>query len=196
MTLNVRRLCSFALLAAWAGTASAHPGHETATGFIAGVVHPFGGLDHLLAMLAVGLWSAAALPAAQRWWAPAAFVSAMLGGAGLAAAGLSVGSLEPAVAASVVLLGLMLAGPARTGAIAGAALIAAAGLAHGVAHGGEAPATAMFAAYAAGFTLSTLALHAAGLLAGARLRNLGAGAWRMLSAAVSIAGALLLAARI
>jgi urease accessory protein len=68
-------------------------------------------------------------------------------------------------------------------------------LAHGVAHGGEAPVTAIFAAYAAGFTLSTLALHAAGLLAGARLRSLGAGVWRMLSAAVSVAGALMLAAR-
>jgi len=196
MTSIVRRLCAFALLAACAGTASAHPGHESAAGFVAGLAHPFGGLDHLLAMMAVGLWSAAALPSGRGWLGPASFVSAMLAGAGLAAAGLSVSFVEPGVAASVVLLGLMLAGPVRAGSAAGAVLVAATGLAHGLAHGGEAPAAGLFAAYAAGFTASTLALHGVGLATGTWIQTVRADIWRLLSAIVTMAGAALLAARI
>ncbi|MDE2604355.1 MAG: HupE/UreJ family protein [Burkholderiales bacterium] len=198
MTRTFRRLLAFAALAAFAGAASAHPGH--ASGFAAGIVHPFGGLDHLLAMVAVGLWSAAALPAARRWQGPAAFVGAMLAGAVLGAAGwasaFTSALVEPAVAASVVLLALLLAAPARSGGLAGGAIVAAAGIAHGFAHGGEAPPAALFSAYAAGFALSTAALHGLGLAAGARMRTLPAGVWRALAAVVALTGTALLAARV
>jgi urease accessory protein len=191
-----RRFSFFCMLATCAGGAFAHPGHGAPAGFMAGLVHPLGGVDHLLAMVAVGLWSAAALPAAHRWWGPASFAGAMLLGAVLAAAGASLPALEPGIAATVVLLGLLLAVPARFGGVAGAAIVMAAGLAHGLAHGMEAPPAALFAAYVAGFTLSTLALHAAGLAAGGRMRQWPASFWRAMGAAVTLAGSALLAARI
>lgn len=193
---RLHRLSLLALLACTAGAASAHPGHGLGSGFMAGLAHPLGGLDHLLAMVAVGLWSAAVLPAGRRWWGPAAFAGAMLTGAVLGAAGLALPALEAGIAASVVLLGLLLAGPARLGAAGGALLVGAAGLAHGMAHGVEAPPAALFAAYVAGFGLSTLALHGLGLAAGARMRGWSTGAWRVTGFALSLAGTLLLAARI
>lgn len=159
-----------------AGAATAHPGHAdvhlpTALAAVTGLTHPLGA-DHLLAMLAVGLWSAAALPAAQRLRGPVAFLLALLVGA---VAGRLAGApalVEAGIVGSVVLFGVMLMAPGLLPGARGLALVAGAGLLHGLAHGAEGPAGPAFAAYAAGFLASTTLLHAAGLMLGQRLRTL------------------------
>lgn len=162
-----RLALAFSLLAA-AGTAAAHSGHDHGLSAFAGFTHPLG-LDHLLAMVAVGLWSAAALPAGQRLRGPAAFLLAMLAGAALGTALPAPGFVEAAIAASVVLFGLLIARPRLLPALPGLALVAAAGALHGWAHGSELPAAGGFAAYAFGFVATTALLHAAGLGLGRQL---------------------------
>src|ERR1700741_1391890 len=91
-----------------AGTAWAHPGHGDNPGsFAAGLVHPWMGADHLLAMLAVGLW-AARLGGKALWGVPLAFMAAMGMGAALTFSGVSTPFVEPLIAASVLILGLLL----------------------------------------------------------------------------------------
>lgn len=189
------RVAAASALALIAGSASAHVGHGTHSLF-AGLVHPLAGIDHLLAMLAVGVWSAAALPAGRRLLGPALFMlaltmAALAGSAGLGGAG------ELAIAASVALLGLMLAAPRRLPAAAGLGAIAAAALLHGLAHGAEIPAGASFAGYAGGFLATTAVLHLSGLALGAavlRLRDRSAvWAWRVTGAAVGACGLAMMA---
>ena len=156
-------------------TAFAHPGHAEPAGFLAGLLHPVGGPDHLLAMVAVGLW-AGLLGGAARLALPGALLGAMLAGFGLGAAGLVLPGVEAGILASVVALSGLALLALRVPLPAAAGLVALAGLFHGHAHGtemaGDAP------AYAAGFLLATAALHAAGLAAAAPLapaiRRLGA----------------------
>lgn len=166
---TLRRLSATALLATLATAAQAHTGHGTYS-LMEGLVHPFG-TDHLLAMLAVGVWSVSALPQGKAWWGPAAFLAALTASAALGAAGLSVPYLEHAIALSVVLFGLMLvAAQRRLPAALGLGLVAAAASLHGLAHGAETPATG-FAGYAAGFLLTTTALHIGGVGVGLAIRR-------------------------
>lgn len=162
--------------------AMAHPGHEA--GLVAGMLHPLGGADHVLAMLAVGLWAAQSGGRAV-WAAPAAFVGAMLLGGVLGAAGVAVPAVEPMILASVVVLGALVALALRLPLAAALPVVALFGAAHGWAHGAEAPAGGM-AAYAAGFGAATLALHGAGLLAGFALRRLAG--LRLLGGVTAAAG--------
>lgn len=148
------------VLAAIPGAALAHAGHEAGR-FMTGALHPLGGLDHVLAMVAVGLWAAQAGGRAL-WAMPAAFVGAMLAGGALGLAGLPLPAVEPMILASIVLLGALVALAVRLPMAAGLALLALFGLAHGHAHGAEGPASGLVA-YAAGFALATLALHLAGI---------------------------------
>ena len=141
-----------------AGAALAHPGHGAAFSLGEGLAHPFG-TDHLLAMVAVGVWSAAALPSGRRWAGPAAFLAAMALGAVLAMAGLALPFVEAGVAASLLVFGAMLVGATRVPAGAGLALIGAAAALHGVAHGAELPAGASAAGYLLGFLATTALLH-------------------------------------
>jgi urease accessory protein len=127
-------------LALAAGTAAAHTGHGTESLF-EGLAHPLG-LDHLLAMVAVGVWSAAAFDGARRWLAPLTFLAAMTAAALLAMAGASLPFVEHGIALSVTLFGAMLAFPRRVPAVPGLALVAAAAALHGLAHGAELPAGA------------------------------------------------------
>jgi len=168
-----RRLAGAALLAGLAGAAQAHTGHGT-HGLVDGLVHPFGP-DHLLAMVAVGLWSVSALPAGRAWQGPATFLLALVASAALGAAGFGLPWLEQGVALSVLLFGLMLVLAARplapvVGAGPGLGLIAAAASLHGLAHGAETPA-AGFAGYAVGFLLTTAVLHAGGVGLGLAIRR-------------------------
>ena len=161
---HIRRLSAAALMACLAGAAQAHTGHGTHS-LMEGLAHPFG-LDHLLAMVAVGVWSVSALPQGKAWWGPATFLLALVASAALGAAGVTVPYLEQAIALSVVLCGAMLvlasrAVPAMPVAV-GLGLIAAASSLHGLAHGAETPATG-FAGYAAGFMLTTAVLHIGGV---------------------------------
>nr|WP_315493663.1 HupE/UreJ family protein [uncultured Rhodoferax sp.] len=149
--------------------ASAHTGHGTHS-LMEGLAHPFGA-DHLLAMLAVGVWSVSALPARQAWQGPATFLLALVLSAVLGASGVTLPYLEHAIALSVVLFGAMLIVAAKPlPKVLGLGLIAAAASLHGLAHGAETPATG-FAGYAAGFLLTTAALHLGGLGLGLSIRR-------------------------
>lgn len=151
------------ILCLLAGTASAHTGdHTTVTGFAGGLAHPLSGLDHLLAMLAIGLW--AAQQGGRALWAiPAAFIGAMAVGGGLTLAGLSLPHVEIGIAASVLVLGLLIATRRQWAAPVGMALAAAFALFHGYAHGLEMPQAASPAFYALGFVLATACLHGVGI---------------------------------
>ena len=149
--------------------ALAHPGQGGGIG--AGFAHPMTGLDHVLAMLAVGLWAALSGKRAMLAW-PAAFVVAMAAGFGLTQAGLVVPQVEPIILASVIGLGAAIALKLHAPIWLGAAAIAAFGIAHGAAHGMElhgAPLT-----FAGGFLMASLLLHAAGIGLAAMLAQITA----------------------
>ncbi len=159
------------VLVATATPALAHPGGLAAHGFIAGAMHPLGGADHVAAMLAAGLWAGSAGGQARILW-PAVFLTAMLGGFAVAAAGFVVPFAEAGIAASVVaLLAAALFG-ARVPAALGAAACGLFAAFHGLAHGAEMPAGAATAAYVSGFMVSTAALLTTGAVLG---RFVGAG---------------------
>jgi len=155
-TIALTALCLFA------GTASAHTGSHTVTGFVSGLAHPLLGLDHLLAMVAIGLW-AAQQGGRALWAVPAAFVGAMGMSGGLAWAGLSLPYVETGIAASVLVLGLLIATQRQWAVTVGMAIAAGFALFHGYAHGLEMPQTTSPALYALGFVLATLGLHGLGM---------------------------------
>jgi urease accessory protein len=145
--------------------AQAHPGHGPA-GLAAGFVHPLTGWDHLLAMVAVGLW-AAQLGGRARWALPVTFVGAMVLGASAGLVGLTPPGLETGILASVLILGLMVAGAVRLPLAAGLSLVGLAGAFHGAAHGAEMPLQADSLRFLAGVVCATALLHAAGVALGA-----------------------------
>lgn len=164
--------------------AFAHPGHVEGSPFAAGWMHPIGGADHVLAMVAVGLWAATAIDRRGLWALPLTFMAAMVLGGGLGAMGVTVPAVEPMILASSVLLGLAVALALRPSLGVALPVVAVFGLMHGHAHGVEGP-SAGLAAYAAGFVLATGALH----LAGIGLGRLGLSRW--LGAATAAAGVAL-----
>jgi urease accessory protein len=148
-------------LACLVTAASAHPGHGSHFSLADGALHPLSGVDHLAAMIAVGLW--AALAGGKRIWIwPTAFVGMMLVGGLLGHAGVVFPSVEPVIAASVIVLGLAVAFGVQAPVMPGAVLIGLFAVFHGHAHGAEAPA-AGWLGYAAGFAASTAALHLVGI---------------------------------
>jgi urease accessory protein len=166
---NIRRATAAVLLAGLASAAQAHTGHGTHS-LMQGLSHPFG-LDHLLAMVAVGVWSVSALPKGKTWQGPATFLMALMAGAAFGASGVTVPYLEHAISLSVVLFGLMLIVANKAMPVAlGLGLIAAASSLHGLAHGAETPATG-FAGYAAGFLMTTAVLHLGGVGLGLAIRR-------------------------
>ena len=180
--MNKKTVARAAALALLTGPtlAFAHTGHYDGGGLVQGVMHPLGGLDHLLAMVAVGLWAAYAGGRAL-WALPAAFVGMMLAGAMLGFAGIALPFMEPLILASVMVLGLLVAFNVRMPLVPGMALIALFGVFHGQAHALEMSAGAGALAYAAGFASVTALLHASGialgqwLLAGRGARFIGFG---------------------
>ncbi|MCF7531844.1 HupE/UreJ family protein [Pseudomonas petrae] len=161
--------------------AFAHPGHDE-SGLVAGISHPLGGIDHLLAMIAVGLW-AAQQKGAARWALPCTFVGTMLIGGLLGFEGLALPALESGIAASVFALGLAVALAVRPPLLVAVAATALFAMLHGVAHGLELPEMSSPWGYALGFVGVTAALHATGY---AVVRLLPAAA----APVVRIAGAL------
>ncbi len=165
----IRRATAAALLASLAGAAQAHTGHGTES-LMEGLVHPFG-MDHLLAMVAVGVWSVTALPAGRAWQGPVVFLLALIASATLGMLGVTVPYLEHGVSLSVVLFGLMLIVATRPmPAVVGLGLIAIASSLHGLAHGSETP-EAGFAGYAVGFLITTAMLHVGGVGVGLAIRR-------------------------
>jgi urease accessory protein len=141
-------------------------------GFHHGFVNPFTGLDHLLAMLAAGLW-AAQQGGRAAWMIPASFVSLMTLGGMVGLLGGMLPGVEFVIAGSVLALGLLIATSARFKLGPAMLLAGCFALFHGYAHGREMPPAAGALAYSVGFVLATLALHAAGLLGGFWLQRLG-----------------------
>lgn len=189
--MTLKRLLTAAVLLLSPALAFAHPGHGD-NGLLAGISHPLGGLDHLLAMLAVGLW-AAQQQGAARWVLPCTFVGTMLIGGLLGFEGLNLPALESGIAASVLALGLAVALAVRPPlglAMAATALFA---LFHGVAHGLELPDMSSPWTYAMGFVAATALLHAAGYAVVRVLPRAAAPLVRVAGAASAAAGAWLLA---
>ncbi|MDO9385570.1 MAG: HupE/UreJ family protein [Thiobacillus sp.] len=180
---NPSRTLALAVLCLFAGTASAHTGDHTATGFAGGLAHPLLGLDHLLAMIAVGLW-AAQQGGRALWAVPAAFVAAMGLGGMLAWSGGGLPHVETALALSVLALGLLIATQRRWAVTAGMAIATAFALVHGYAHGLEMPLAASPARYAMGFMLATVCLHGVGIAG----RLIGRRAMQAAGAAIAVGG--------
>ncbi len=196
------RLALSATLSFAAVSAFAHPGHDAATvgaSLWAGLLHPFTGADHLLAMAAVGVWSAlGARSAADTLRLPLAFVTLMLAGAALGLAGVALPAVEPMIAASLLVVGVLVALRARLPAWAGMALVGGFAVFHGYAHSAELPGTAAalpaVLAYVGGFVAATLALHLLGIVAGTTLRHRAGWLARASGAGVALYGAGLLLA--
>ena len=178
--------------------ASAHVGVDGAAhhsaGFAQGFLHPFTGLDHLAAMVGVGLWSAlVARGARDLVWAPLGFAAMLLVGALLGLAGTQVPAVEPMIAASLLVIGLLVVTRLRLPGPVAAAVVGAFAVFHGVAHGHELAADTGAATAIAGMVLATVLLHAAGIAAGWMLRQCSAWLPRVAGVAVALFGATLLA---
>ena len=183
-------------LALIAAPAHAHLIGDTAlAGAHAGVLHPWGGLDHVIAMVAVGIW-AWHMGGRAVWLVPGTFVAFMGVGAFAGFAGVSVPAVDAGVALSLVVLGALVAFRARPRLALGMAVVGAFALYHGFAHAAAAPVAMALVPYALGFTAATVLLHAIGIGLGAlvtrcrgdvatRLTRVGGGA-------VAAAGAVLL----
>jgi urease accessory protein len=171
-------------LAALSFSASAHVGADAGAhhGFLAGFLHPITGLDHLAAMLAVGVWSA--MTTTRIWAAPLAFALTLLAGALLAQAGVTFPAIEPMIAASMLVVGLLLAARVQLPAVAGSVLVGAFALFHGAAHGQElAGAGALL-----GMVVGTALLHVAGMGIGLLMRQRSVWLPRVTGAAVALFG--------
>jgi urease accessory protein len=161
----VKRFGLAAILAVLAASpALAHVGHGVA-GLAAGLSHPMGGWDHLVPMIAVGLW-ASVIGGRALWLLPLTFVAVMVAGAGFGLAGFQLPYAELLVLASVITLSGMALLKLRLNLALSASIAAIFALAHGQLHGGEMPLDVSGAAYFAGFALATAALHGVGLVAG------------------------------
>jgi urease accessory protein len=187
-------LASLLLLpqAAWA-----HPAIGLAAGFAHGLAHPFGGIDHVLAMIAVGLL-AAHLGARALWALPLAFMALMVAGGALGMAAVPIPYVEGAVALSVVVLGAAVAAQRQWPVVAAAALVGLFALFHGHAHGSEMAQTMPAVAFASGFVLATGLLHLTGIALGLGIAKFGATPARLCGqlcgGTIALVGVALLAA--
>ena len=180
------------MLAGTSSVALAHPGHNV-SGLAAGLMHPFSGLDHLLAMVAVGLWAAQG-GGRKVWLLPVTFMTMLAVGAGLAMQWQALPMVEAGIATSVLALGLLVALSMQLPAILAVGVTAVFGLLHGYAHGLELPESAAPASYALGFLASTAVLHASGVAVGIAARRRHATLAKVLGAAIAASGVYLLAA--
>lgn len=183
----MRFLSVFAATLFFATAAQAHTGGAAASGLAYGFLHPLGGLDHILAMLGVGLLGYV-LGGRALWLVPAAFVGMMAAGGGLALAGVAIPFVELGIALSVVVIGGALVFGTSLPVVA--AMILAGGFAvfHGHAHGSEMPLAASGLSYGLGFMAATALLHGLGLTLGFGLNRLASTAGTKLARA---GGALL-----
>jgi len=160
----VRILVLIVIGLTFSGAAQAHPALHDLGGADVGFAHPFTGLDHLLTMIAVGLW-AGLLGGRAQWLVPAAFLAFMATGAMLGGSSIAVPGVETVVIASVVATGALIAVRVQVPPAAAMAIVGAFALFHGHAHGSEMPAMASPIAYGVGFVAATFALHGIGLFA-------------------------------
>jgi urease accessory protein len=180
-------LLTVAVLAAAATPAFAHTQEGQAAGFLTGLRHPVSGLDHVLAMVAVGLWGAQ-LGAPAIWLLPVTFPLVMAFGGFLGLLGVPLPGVEVGIAASGILLGSMVAREARPPLWLAALLVAFFAVFHGHAHGTELPAGQSGLLYSVGFVVATGCLHGTGIAIGLMHR------WEWGKVALRLAGAVVAAA--
>ncbi len=171
---------------AWASPALGHVEGGQAAGLLSGLSHPVSGFDHILAMVAVGLWGAQ-LGAPALWLLPVAFPMAMAFGGMLALVGLPLPGVEVGIAASAVVLGAMVLSEARPRLSIALVLVGAFALFHGHAHGTELPGGQSGLAYSIGFVVATGCLHGVGIAIGLLHR------WPRGRTALRLAGGLIAA---
>jgi urease accessory protein len=160
------RLAITAFLLAFAGIASAHEATGVAGGFSSGFMHPILGWDHVIAMVAVGLWGAF-LGNPAIWILPVVFPLVMAFGGALGVMGVPVPAVETGIAVSAIVLGVMVAAAARPNVWIAAAIVGLFAIFHGHAHGTELPGAANPIAYSLGFVIATGLLHLCGIAFGA-----------------------------
>ncbi|WP_347312052.1 HupE/UreJ family protein [Defluviimonas sp. SAOS-178_SWC] len=157
----MKRLLLPLALAVTASPAVAHLDPGTHGSFVAGMSHPAFGLDHVLAIVAVGLW-AGMMAGRARWAVPSAFVALMVLGFGLSVAGLPLPLVEPMIVASVVVVGLLVAAAVRLDPRLATALVGLFAVFHGHAHGSELGQAGALG-FGLGFLIATAALQGAGI---------------------------------
>lgn len=169
--------------------------HNHASAFLSGFVHPLTGMDHLAAMVAVGLWSALAARRAGPGllWGPLGFAGMLLAGALLGLQGVQIPAVEPMIAASLLVTGLLVVTRWHMAGIAAALIVGVFALFHGLAHGYELTGAPSAWAIFSGMLAATLLLHLTGLAAGWALRRANVWLPRAAGAAVAVFGVTLLA---
>lgn len=150
-------------------TVHAHTETETIGGFVSGFRHPLTGLDHIVAMVAVGLWGAY-LGAPAMWLLPVVFPMVMALGGALGVLGVPLPAVETCIALSGVMLGLAVAFKARPPLWVAAVIVGFFAIFHGHAHGTELPNSANAMTYAIGFVIATGSLHLSGIALGLLVR--------------------------
>lgn len=159
------KMIAMLLLLASSSSVLAHTGSASAGGFLAGLAHPLIGLDHLLAMLAVGLWASMIGRPALRLL-PIVFPLLMVFGGALAMSGISLPGVETGIALSALVLGLMVVFAVKLPLAMAAVIVGIFAIVHGHAHATELPATANVFTYTTGFVITTTSLHLFGIALG------------------------------
>ena len=185
-----RTVLSVLFFLATAAAACAHPGHGPHFGATAGFLHPLTGWDHALAMIAVGFWAA---QLGAPWLLSGTFIVTMTAGALLGHWAGPISGVEQGIAASVLVLGLLIGGTIRLPIAWGVAVVGLFALFHGVAPGAEMPASAGALEYGLGFIAATALLHVSGITISSVASGRFSLATRIAGAAVAIAGVILLA---
>lgn len=173
----------------------AHVGVGSTSGFSHGFWHPISGIDHVLAMVAVGMF-AANLGGRALWAVPLTFVSLMAVGGALGLGHVHIPYVEVGIGLSVVILGLVVAFQVQWPVAAAMALVGVFAIFHGHAHGEEMPMAVSGLQYAAGFMIATGLLHLAGIAIGISIQQIGTATWhraaQVSGGAMALAGVALL----
>jgi urease accessory protein len=170
--MKTRAIIALFLVVAWSSVASAHTGVGDANGFVHGFSHPLNGIDHVLAMVAVGAF-AAQLGGRALWLVPLTFISVVAAAGLVGMAGIGLPFVEIGIALSVIVLGLVVALQLSLPVVAAMALVGFFAIFHGHAHGAEMPESASGLAYGAGFVCATALLHAIGIGFGIGIERFG-----------------------
>ena len=155
-------LSTIAFLLLWPVAAWAHVESGQAGGFVSGLSHPVSGLDHVLAMIAVGLWGAQ-LGAPAMWLLPVAFPMMMAFGGMLGLMGIALPGIEIGIAASAIVLGALILGETKMPLLGALLLVAIFAIFHGHAHGTELEPGQNAMLYSLGFVICTGTLHGVGI---------------------------------
>lgn len=187
--LNILHPVALAIFAMSLSTlAFAHTGAGETPGFIHGLTHTLGGLDHVCAMFAVGLW-AAQMGGRAVWLAPLAFIGVMALGGLLGMTTVPVPFVDMGIAISSLVVGMLIAAAVRLPLPVSITIVGVFAVLHGYAHGAEMPQDASGLAYASGFVLATALLHACGITVALFAKNHGRTIWlRLAGTAIALCG--------